>query len=85
MNESVMMSVSSVTRKDDKKAVYVMFTDGSSQAELAMPQGTLISCRGFSESEIKQLTDYALSQKDLILQMAREVNPLKAMLKERSL
>ena len=37
MNHEIKMSVSSMTRVGDKKAVYILFTDGDSSAEFTIP------------------------------------------------
>ncbi len=42
------MSVSSMTRTKDSKAVYVLFEDGDKKAEIALPDCRFVSGRGFS-------------------------------------
>ena len=37
MNSEIKMSVSSMTRAGDKKAVYVLFQDGDKSAEYSLP------------------------------------------------
>lgn len=37
MNSEIRMSVSSMTRNDDKKGVYVLFSDGDKSAEFIVP------------------------------------------------
>ena len=48
MNSEIKMSVSSLIRTEDKKAVYVMFQDGEKSAELTLPDLSVVSNKGFS-------------------------------------
>lgn len=82
MNSSINMSVSTMTRSKDKKAVYVLFTDEHKMAEYELPKLTLLSNKGFSEEEISQLTDYVKNQTDYIMGIGKEVNPMKEFLGE---
>ena len=80
MNSEIKMSVSSMTRTRDKKAVYVLFQDGSKTAELMLPGCELVRNKGFSEDDIRQLKDYIDNEQDSIFAMAKQVNPIKAMM-----
>lgn len=82
MNSEVRMSVSSMTRKDDKKGVYVLFTDGDKSAEFVIPEVKVISNKGFDEEEMNQLRDYVENQQDYIFSLAKTVNPMKAFMGE---
>lgn len=77
MNNEIRMSVSSMTRKDDKKAIYVMFQDGKKSAEFEVPEIKLLSNEGFSEEEIDQLKEYMANSLDDIYEVAKKVNPMK--------
>lgn len=78
MNSEIKMSVSSVTRSDDKKGVYVLFTDGDKSAEFVVPGCKAINNKGFDEEELKQLRDYVDNEQDYIFSLAKTVNPMKA-------
>ena len=80
MNSEIKMSVSSMTRTKDNKAVYILFEDGTKNAEFCLPEGKLVSNSGFSDEEIAQLKDYVDNEKDSIYELARQVNPMKAFL-----
>ena len=78
MNSEIKMSVSSLIRTEDKKAVYVMFQDGEKSAELTLPDLSIVSNKGFSDKEIAQLKDYMDNEREKIYAMAKEINPLRA-------
>lgn len=78
MNSEIRMSVSSMTRNDDKKGVYVLFTDGDKSAEFVVPGCKVINNNGFDAEELKQLRDYVDNEQDYILSLAKTVNPMKA-------
>ena len=80
MNKDIKMSVSSITRTGDKKAVYVFFQDGDKTAEFTLPGCELVKNKGFSEDDIRQLKDYIDNEQDTIFAMAKRVNPIKAMM-----
>ena len=82
MNSEIKMSISSMTRHKDQKAIYVLFSDGASSAEFAIPGGKLINSRGFSEMQLKQLKDYVDNQQDYLFRIAKNVNPLKGFMGE---
>ena len=80
MNSEIKMSVSSMTRTKDNKAVYILFEDGTKNAEFCLPEGKLVSNSGFSDEEIAQLKDYVDNEQDSIYDLAKNVNPMKAFL-----
>lgn len=82
MNSEIKMSVSSMTRTEDKKGVYVLFTDGDKSAEFVVPGCRVISNKGFSEGEIQQLHDYVDNEQDYIFSLAKTVNPMRAFMGE---
>ena len=69
-----------MTRTGDKKAVYVFFQDGDKTAEFTLPGCELIKNKGFSEGDICQLKDYIDNEQDNIFAMAKQVNPIKALM-----
>lgn len=78
MNSEIKMSVSSMTRKDEKKGVYVLFTDDEKTVEFIVPDGKIVSNNGFAEDELRQLKEYVLNEQDYIFSLAKTVNPIKA-------
>ena len=84
MNSEIKMSVSSMTRSGDKKAVYVLFQDGDKSAEYSLPGCDLIRNKGFSEDELKSLKEYMDNEQDSIYAMAKGVNPIKALMGKKS-
>ena len=77
MNKEIKMSVSTLTRTKDSKAIYVLFTDNEKSAEFALPELKLVFNRGFSEEEIEQLKDYTDNERDRIFEIAKSVDPMK--------
>lgn len=84
MNSEIKMSVSSMTRSGDKKAVYVLFQDGDKSAEYSLPGCGLIRNKGFREDELKSLKEYMDNEQDSIYAMAKGVNPIKALMGKKS-
>lgn len=82
MNSEIKMSVSSMTHNEEKKGVYVLFTDGDKSAEFIVPGAKIINNRGFTEEELKQLRDYVENETDYIFSLAKTVDPLKAFMGE---
>ena len=80
MNKDIKMSVSSMTRNKDKKAVYVFFQDGEKTAEFTLPGCELVKNKGFSDDDIRQLKEYIDNEQDTIFGMAKQVNPIKAIM-----
>lgn len=83
MNREIKMSISSMTRAGDKKAVYVLFTDKDSSAEFSIPSCQLLSSHGFSKEDLKQLKEYIDNEQDYLFSLAKEINPIRNFLGER--
>ena len=83
MSNEIKMSVSSMTRTKDSKAVYVMFSDNDKIAEFTLPGLNVISNKGFSDEEINQLKDYMTNEQDAIYALAKQVNPMKAFMGDK--
>ncbi len=81
MNKDITMSVSAMTRDKDKKAVYVFFQDDSRSAEISLPECNVLKNDGFDEEEIKKLRDYIDGERDTIYNMAKQINPVKALMR----
>ena len=82
MSADIKMSVSSMTRNGDNKAVYVFFQDGKKSAEFALPECRVVKNSGFDEEEIEKLREYVDGERESIFGMARKINPVKALMKE---
>lgn len=82
MNNEIKMNVSLLTTSGDKRVIYVVFTDGDKSAELMLPEVSVVSNKGFTDEEIGQLKDYVANQQDEIYKIAKEINPIKAMMKK---
>ena len=83
MNSEIKMTVSTMTRHGDDKAIYVLFSDGPKTAEFAVPEDRLVKNDGFSKEEIAQLTDYVSNEHDSIYAVAKKINPMKNFLGEK--
>ena len=77
MNSEISMTVSTMTRHGDDKAIYVVFTDGSKSAEFVVPEDRLVKNNGFSEDEIAGLSDYVANEHDTIYSVAKKINPMR--------
>ena len=77
------MSVSSVTQTKGRKAIYVMFEDGTRKAEFVLPECALVSNAGFSGEEISALKDYADREKESIYRLAKNVDVMDAFMKKK--
>ncbi len=74
------MSVSTMTRTKDSKAVYVLFEDEGKSAEFSLPGCRVVSNKGFSEEEMASLADYVRNEQDSIFETAKKIDPMKAFL-----
>ncbi len=83
MNNEIKMSISSMTRMGDKKAVYVLFQDGDKSAEYSLPGCGLVRNKGFSDAKLKSLKEYVDNEQDSIYAMAKGVNPIKALMGDK--
>lgn len=63
MNREIKMSVSSLSRKGEEKAIYVFFTDGKANAEFLLPDCKLVHSKNFSEDDLKQLKEYVSAER----------------------
>ena len=82
MSEDVKMSVSAPVMKGNDKIVYVVFEDVAVSAEFEAPSGKLVKNTGFAEEDIAVLKDYILNNWDIIFDMAKGIDPMKAFLEK---
>lgn len=78
--EEVNMLISGIIRKKGEKFVRVSFQRNQDMAEYILPECRLDKSRGFSKEELKQLENYVKNDRTQIMEEARKVNPMKAML-----
>ena len=81
MSEELKMTVSGIVPKDGRKSVYVVFEDGQRKAEGYVPDCIIIKNEGFEEDEVKVLELYMKQNQDQIREMAKAINPIKALMK----
>lgn len=67
-----------MTRTENSKAIYVLFTDDKKSAEFSIPGCKLVSNKGFRDIEIEELKDYVLNEQDSIMSLAKTINPMRA-------
>ena len=72
--------ISGVMGEGDNKKIYVLISDNEKSAEGRIPDCTIISNKGFSQDEVKQMEDYLRESKDLIISEAKRINPIKSFL-----
>lgn len=76
------MLISGMFKKDDRLCTCVYFSDGDRFAEGYVPGFKITSQKGFSEEEIKKLEEYLEANENEIVARAKQINPLKAMMKD---
>ena len=81
MNEELKMSVSPICVKGEDRYAFVNFADGKRSAEGKIPDCKIISNKGFSEDEMKQLEAYMKKELPKLKQMAAGINVLGAFMK----
>lgn len=81
MNNELKMTVSGIVPKDGRQNIYVVFEDGNRRAEGCVPDCVITEQNGFEEEEVKMLELYMKQQQDVIRELAKEINPIKAMIK----
>ena len=83
MTNNMNMNISSIVPVNGKKAAFVNFTDKDKTAEFIVPECRRVSNTGFTEEELQMLLDYVIREKDSIMDMAKGVDPLGRLMKER--
>lgn len=80
MDSDLRMTVSGIVPKDGRQNIYVVFEDGDSKAEGCVPDCVITNSQGFNEEEIKMLELYMKQQQDQIRDLAKTINPIKALM-----
>lgn len=81
MGNEMNLSVSSVCMKDGQKCAYVSFNDGERSADGRIPDCKIISSKGFTEEEVKQLETYMQMELAKLKRMAAEIRLIDAFMK----
>lgn len=81
MSEELKMTVSGIVPKDGRKSIYVVFEDGNRKAEGYVPDCVITENHGFEENEVKMLELYMKQNQDQIREIAKVINPIKALMK----
>ncbi len=79
MGSDINMLVSGMIKQDGRSFVRVSFLRDKNWAEGIVPDGVIEKSEGFSEEELAQLAMYLVQEKDMILEQAKSVNPLRNM------
>lgn len=78
--QEINMVISGIIRKKSEKYVRVSFQRNQDTAEYILPECKLDKSKGFNEKELGMLKDYLLGNKADIMEHAKKINPMKAML-----
>ncbi len=81
MGNELKMTVSGIVPKDGRPNIYVVFEEGTRKAEGSVPDCIIMSHNGFSDEEVRMLERYMKEQQDAIRALAKDINPIKAMMK----
>lgn len=81
MSEEMKMTVSGIVPKDGRKNIYVVFEDGKRKAEGYVPDCIITKNEGFEVDEVKMLELYMKQNLDQIRELAKVINPIKALMK----
>ena len=81
MSAEMKMTVSGIVPKDGRKNIYVVFEDGKRKAEGCVPDCIITKNVGFEADEVKMLEFYMKHNQDQIREMAKVINPIKALMK----
>lgn len=79
ISTDINMLISGMIKMDGKSFTRVSFLRDKCWAEGIVPDGVIEKSEGFSEEELVQLKEYLVQEKDMILEQAKGVNPLRKM------
>ena len=79
ISTDINMLISGMIKMDGKAFTRVSFLRDKCWAEGIVPDGVIEKSEGFSEEELVQLKEYLVQEKDMILEQAKGVNPLRKM------
>ncbi|MCR5595831.1 MAG: hypothetical protein K6G12_08280 [Lachnospiraceae bacterium] len=75
------MAVSGILHRGESRSVCVMLEDNERSIEIRLPEGEILSRKGYTEEEAEEILAYLNENMDDIMNTAREVNPMKAFMK----
>lgn len=81
LSGDIKMLVTSMLHKDGNSFARVSFLRGDNWAEGVVPAGRIEKSEGFSKEEIGKLEDYLASERKMILEQAKGVNPIRNLFK----
>ena len=79
ISTDINMLISGMIKRDGKSFTRVSLLRDKCWAEGIVPDGVIEKSEGFSEEELVQLKKYLVQEKDMILEQAKGVNPLRKM------
>lgn len=74
--------VSGISSRDGKKVAYVQFTRDDCVAEAMIPSCEILSNKGFSEQDLKDIDQFLHDNMIRLKNEAAGINPIKAMMKD---
>lgn len=86
--DEVKMLISCVVEKEGRKIVRLSFLREKEKghsldyAEGMLPEGIVTRSEGFTEAEVRKLENYMRANRQDILRMAKEINPLRNWMKD---
>lgn len=78
MDKSMNMSVSGIYKKNGRKVISVLFTEGERSAEGYVPEAKIHTNKGFTPEEVAALELYMKSEEKQIFEMAKDLNIMNA-------
>lgn len=75
--EEMKVLISGMLRHEGKTFVRVSFLRGQDWAEGIVPDAVIEKAEGFSKEEIEKLQEYLAGEKEMILQKAKGINPIR--------
>lgn len=81
MSDTLKMTISGIVPKDGRKHIFIIFEDGIRKAEGYIPDCIITSSNGFSKDEVKMLELYMKHNQDEIREHAKQINPIKALMR----
>ena len=80
MNEELKMSISPAMGEKGQKTIYVMFQDATRYLEIRLPDYKVVRNDYFTDEEVSQIILYTKSEAEHITELARGLNPVKALM-----
>lgn len=81
-SEEIRMTYSGIVMQKGEKVVHVSFERGQDYAEGVLPSGDIKKSSGFTPEELEQLKQYLLQNAEDIVNRAKQVNPLRSLMRK---